>query len=111
MLRNMQDAYKIQALQGTRLSAWKALYSATLGAAQALGLSHEMGRIEPGCMADLAVWRWSHGPVADHRDELARRSHDALHERVFAWMTLGDERNLLTTLIAGQTVFQSAPLN
>nr|WP_290871689.1 guanine deaminase [Aquabacterium sp.] len=107
MQRNMQDAYKIQALQGTRLTAWKALYTATLGAAEHLGLAHEMGRIEPGCMADLAIWHWAQGPVAIHRDTLAQSSHGSLHERVFAWMTLSDERNLEATLIAGQTVFQS----
>jgi guanine deaminase len=111
MLRNMQDAYKIQAMLGTRLTAWKALHAATLGAAQALGLAHEIGQIEPGHMADLTVWDWAHGPVAEHRDRLARDSHApaqaALHERAFVWMTLGDERNLVETLIRGQTVFQS----
>jgi guanine deaminase len=108
MLRNMADAYKIQALQGTRLTAWKALHTATLGAAEHLGLADEIGQIEPGKMADLAIWDWSHGPVASHRDSLARTSHGSLHERVFAWMTLGDERTLVATLVAGQTVFQSA---
>ena len=102
MLRNLAEAYKIQALQGTRLTAWKALYTATLGAASHLGLADEMGRIEPGCMADLTSWRWAVGSVAEHRDSLAQRS---LHERVFAWMTLGDERNLNTTWVAGKPVF------
>lgn len=105
LLRNMADAYKIQALQGTRLTAWKALYTATLGAASHLGLADEIGRIEPGCMADLAVWRWAVGPVAEHRDALAR---DVLHERVFAWMTLADERNLVSTWVAGQPVYMAS---
>lgn len=115
MLRNMLDAYKIQALQGTRLTAWKALYTATLGAAKSLGLADEIGQIEPGRMADLTAWRWSHGDVAGHRDALARASHasksaqEALHERLFVWMTLGDERNLDTTWVAGRSVFQSTP--
>ncbi len=115
MLRNMLDAYKIQALQGTRLTAWKALYTATLGAAQSLGLADEIGQIEPGRMADLTAWHWSRGDVAQHRDALARASHasksaqDALHERLFVWMTLGDERNLDTTWVAGRAVFQSTP--
>ena len=34
MLRNMADAYKVQALAGQRLTAWKALHAATRGAAQ-----------------------------------------------------------------------------
>lgn len=103
MLRNMQDAYKIQAMQGTRLTAWKALYTATLGAARALGLADEIGAIEPGRHADLTLWHWARGAVAAHRDALAR----TLHERAFVWMTLGDERNLAHTLVAGQTVFRA----
>ncbi len=106
MLRNMADAYKIQALQGTRLTAWKALYTATLGAARHLGLADEVGQVEPGRMADLAIWDWAVGPVARHRDGLARDAGD-LHARVFAWMTLGDERNLAGTLIAGKTVYKA----
>ncbi len=99
MLRTMGDAYKIQALQGHRLTAWKALHSATAGAASHLGLSDEIGRIEPGLMADLTVWDLAVGDVAAHRDSLAH----SWHERVFAWMTLGDDRNLIETLVAGQT--------
>jgi guanine deaminase len=111
MLRNMADAYKIQALRGTRLSAWKALHTATLGAAESLGLADEIGRIEPGCMADLCVWDWAVGEVMAHRDALAQAGLDGtaqtLHPRVFAWMTLGDERNLVATWVAGQPVFQT----
>jgi guanine deaminase len=105
MLRNMADAYKIQAMRGTRLTAWKALYTATRGAAIALGLSDEMGQIEPGQFADLAIWDWANGPVAEHRDAIARAGHGSLHERAFVWMTLGDERNLVSTLVAGETVY------
>lgn len=102
MLKNMADAYKIQALRGVRLSAWKALYTATLGAATHLGLAHEIGRLEPGCTADLALWDWGVGPVATHRIGLARD----LHEKVFAWMTLGDERNLMATYVAGCCLYR-----
>ena len=97
MLRTLADAYKVQAMRGVRLSAWKALHTATLGAAQALGLDAEIGRLEPGCLADLAVWDWAAGPVARHRDTVARD----LHERLFAWLTLGDERNLAASFVAG----------
>ena len=111
MLRNMGDAYKIQAMQGVRLTAWKALHTATAGAAAHLGLADEMGLIEPGQMADLCAWSWAEGPVATHRDTVACARTDAsLHERVFAWMTLGDERNLRETLIAGQSVWRAASL-
>ena len=98
MLRNMADAYKIQALAGERLTAWKALHAATRGAALALGLGDEIGSLELGAVADLCVWDWAHGPVASRRAEVAR----TLHERVFAWMMLGDERNLAAAFVAGR---------
>jgi len=96
--RTLSDAYKIQALRGVRLTAWKALYTATRGAAEALQLAGEIGSFDVGCCADVAVWHWAAGPVASHRDALARE----LHERVFAWITLADERNLETVYVAGQ---------
>lgn len=96
-LRSLQDAYKIQALQGERLTAWKALHAATRGAAEALSLGHEIGSLEAGRMADVCVWDWASGPVAQRRLSLARD----LHEKVFAWMTLADERNLVATYVAG----------
>jgi guanine deaminase len=102
MLRTMADAYKVQALQGVRLTAWKALYAATRGAARALHLEHEIGSFEPGNAADVTVWDWAVGSVATHRDAQARD----LHERVFAWMTLGDERNLAATWVAGRELYR-----
>jgi guanine deaminase len=105
-LRTMAEAYKVQALQGLRLTAWKLLYSATRGAARALQLEHEIGTLEAGTLADVAVWDWAVGPVAQHRDALAR----GLHERVFAWITLGDERNLAATFVRGvQRYARAAP--
>jgi guanine deaminase len=97
MQRTIADAYKVQAMQHQRLPAWKALYTATRGAARALGLEHEIGSFDTGTLADLALWRWAEGPVAAVRDAAAR----SLHERVFAWMTLADERNLMATWVAG----------
>ena len=106
MLRNMADAYKVQALSGERLTAWKALHAATGGAARALGLAHEIGSLEPGTMADVCVWDWAHGAVATRRAEVAR----SLHERAFAWMTLADERNLAAAFIAGRKHYDRAAL-
>ena len=104
MLRTMADAYKVQALRGVRLPAWKALHATTRGAAVALGLDHEIGSLDVGCMADLALWQYAVGPVATARDEAA----SSLHERVFALMTLGDERNLVSTFVAGRCLYAAA---
>jgi guanine deaminase len=96
--RNMLDAYKVQALRGARLTAWTALHAATRGAAEALRLGGEIGGLSVGQAADFCVWDWARGPVAEARDAAARE----LHERVFAWMTLADERNLAACYVAGR---------
>ena len=101
MLRNMAEAYKVQALAGERLTAWKALHAATRGAAEALGLEREIGTLEPKTMADVCIWDPAVGAVAARRHEVAR----TLHERAFAWMTLGDERNLVEAFVAGRSMF------
>jgi guanine deaminase len=98
MRRTMADAYKVQALAGRRVTAWKCLYSATLGAARALRLDDEIGSLEPGRIADLTVWDWSSDPVGARRQAVA----GDLHERLFAWMTLADERDLVATWVAGR---------
>ncbi len=100
MQRTLADAYKVQALAGQRLTAWRALHSATRGAAEALGLAHEIGSFDVGCTADVCAWHWARGLVAERRDALAQQSGH-LHERVFAWMTLSDERNLAGAYVAG----------
>jgi len=100
MLRTLVDAYRVQALAGPRLTAWKGLHAATLGAATALSLADEIGSLQAGCLADVCVWDWAVGPVAERRMAVARE----LHEKVFAWMTLGDERNLAATYVAGKRV-------
>ena len=97
MLRTMADGYKVQAMAGQRLTAWALLHAATRGAAMALRLGDEIGTLSPGAMADLCLWDVAVGPVALRRDSLARE----LHERLFAWVTLGDERNLAECWVAG----------
>ena len=101
MPRQLAEAYKVQALlhrdSGRRLTAWSALHAATAGAAGALRLEHEIGRLEPGLAADFTVWDWSTGVVDAERQRQARD----LHEKVFAWMMLADERHLVGTWVAG----------
>ena len=113
MLRTLAEAYKVQALRGTRLSAWTALHAATRGAAEGLGLSQEIGHLDAGALADVVVWQWAVGAVAEHRDAVARGAisgvpAQALHARVFAWLMLGDERNLAATYVAGRRVEPAA---
>ena len=97
MVRTLAEAYKVQAMAGQRLTAWCALHAATRGAAQALRLGHEIGTFDIGRHADLCVWRWAADPLAQRRMEVAR----SLHERVFAWITLADDRNLVAVYVGG----------
>ena len=106
MPRTLAEAYKVQMLRGTRLSAWTALYTATRGAAERLGLAHEIGHFDPGATADVVAWDWAHGAVAAPRDAVARGAVPGLpaqdlHARVFAWLTLADERCVAQTYVAG----------
>lgn len=100
--RTLADAYKVQAMCGERLTAWKALHAVTLGSAQALGLADEMGSLELGRVADLCVWDWTAGAIAQRCHAVAAD----LHAQVFGWMTLSDERNLAATMVAGQWRFE-----
>jgi len=102
MLRTLADGYKVQAMAGHRLTAWSALYAATRGAARALHLDTEIGSLEPGRLADVCLWDRAVGEVAERRLAVARD----LHEAVFAWMLLGDERNLVASWVAGVEQFR-----
>jgi guanine deaminase len=105
MTKAMADAYKVQALAGQRLTAWVALHTATRGAAEALGLADEIGSFEMGRTADVCVWEWAAEPVTARRIEVAR----SLHERVFAWMLLADDRNLVEAWVAGVVQHARSP--
>lgn len=102
MPRTLADAYKVQALAGRRVTAWALLHAATRGAAQALHLGHEIGSLEPGALADVVVWDRAASPVEARRQSVARDLHDA----VFAWLTLGDERHVVSTRVAGVERFR-----
>ena len=105
MQRTLADAYKVQALRGSKLSAFTGLHAATLGAAQGLGLQAEIGHLGAGALADIAVWDWAVGPVANCRHAVS----GSLHSRLFAWMMLSDERNLVQTFVAGTSRYQRGP--
>lgn len=97
MIRNLADAYRVQAMAGQRLTAWSALHAVTRGSATALCLDTEIGTLDAGRSADVCIWDWAVGPVAERRMALVKH----LHERLFAWMLLADERNLVAAYVAG----------
>jgi guanine deaminase len=98
MLRTAAEAYKVMQLQGQNLPALAAFDLMTRGNAAALGLESEIGAIAPGTYADLVVLDARATPAMAHRMEVAR----TLDEELFVLMTLGDDRAVRQTYIAGE---------
>ncbi|NDV13605.1 guanine deaminase [Crenobacter caeni] len=101
MLQTMNEAYKAAQLNGFALSAGHAFYLASRGTAEALGLQDKVGSIEVGKEADLAVLNLKSTPIIEYRMKYARDIHEAL----FVQMTLGDDRAIAATYIAGKQVY------
>lgn len=101
MLRTMGEAYKVAQVNRTRLHPVQAWYMATRGGAEALNLEDKIGGIEPGLEADMLVMDFAPTPLLKFRMETARNITDKL----FILMTLGDERNIRATYVAGERVY------
>ena len=101
-LETLGDAYKVMQLQGQSLSAPEALYLATLGGAHALSLDHCIGNFDSGKEADFVVLNLGATPLA--RLRVARST--TLAETLFALITIGDDRFVAETWVAGQCVYR-----
>ncbi|MCC5846572.1 MAG: guanine deaminase [Verrucomicrobia bacterium] len=97
MLQTMNEAYKAAKMKGTSPTAFQLLYLATRGSAEALGLENRIGAIAPGMEADLVVLDPRATPLAARRMKHA----ESLHDQLFALLTLGDDRHIAATYIAG----------
>lgn len=107
MLQTLNEGYKVQQLQGARLSAREGFYQATLGGASALRLDHRLGKLASGYDADLVVLDWAATPLQQLRQSQAR----TLDERLFALMMQGDDRNVAATYVHGRCVYQGPALS
>ena len=101
-LQTMNEAYKVQQLQAKKLSAFEALYHATLGGAKALSLDHLLGNFNVGKEADFIVLDLT----ATALQQLRQSHSKTLEDSLFALMMMGDDRNIHATYIYGQLVFQ-----
>ncbi len=99
LLRTLGEAYKALQLQGQNLSALEAFYLVTLGNARALGLEAQIGSLAPGRDADLVVLDAGATPAMAHRRETIQGD---LAEELFLLMTLGDDRAVRATYVAGE---------
>jgi len=99
-LQSLNEAYKVMQLQGKKLDPFKSLYLATLGGARALYLDDKIGSFESGKDADFVVLDYHATPLISYRLQQAH----SLEEKLFALMTLGDDRAVKETFAAGQSV-------
>ncbi len=97
MLRTMDEAYKIQQLLGERLNPLESFYLMTRGNADALGMQADIGTLEVGSSADLVVLDAAPTPAMRLRMETIR----TLPEELFLLQTMGDDRAVVETYVAG----------
>ncbi|MGE8654562.1 MAG: guanine deaminase [Acinetobacter gandensis] len=100
-LQTINEAYKVQQLQGEKLSAFEALYHATLGGAKALDLDDKLGNFNIGKEADFVVLDLKATALQALRQQRAKNLEDAL----FALMLMGDDRNIHATYVYGQCAY------
>ena len=101
MLQTAAEAYKVLQMNGQSWPAMQAFYQMTLGNARALGLQGRIGTIEPGREADLAVLDSRATPAMAHRMESV---DGELSEELFVLMTMGHDRAVAETYVAGRAV-------
>jgi guanine deaminase len=101
ILQTLNEAYKVAQLNGNPLSAGHAFYLATRGTAQALYLEDTIGSIATGMEADVIVLDLKSTPIIDYRMRYCKDIDEAL----FIQMTMGDDRAVLATYIAGKLAY------
>ncbi|MCO6185126.1 guanine deaminase [Rhizobium sp. L1K21] len=98
MLKTMDEAYKIQQLLGERLNPLESFYLMTRGNAEALSLDNHIGALAPGLDADLVVLDMASTPPMALKAETV----STLSEELFLLQTMGDDRAIAETYIAGE---------
>jgi guanine deaminase len=96
LLATLNEAYKVGSLNGAPLTALEGYYLATLGGARALGLE-----------ADIVVLDPKATPLLAFRTERAC----SFEELLFVLMTLGDDRAVRATYVAGGLAHCRGPVD
>jgi guanine deaminase len=97
MLKTASEAYKVLHLQDQALPAARALYLATLGAAESLYLDDKVGNFLSGMEADFVVL----DPAGSSLSERRTRVATSIEEILFAITMLADDRHIAATYVAG----------
>lgn len=103
LLQTVNEAYKVQQLQGDKLSAFESLYHSTLGGAKALDLDDKLGNFNVGKEADFVVLNLQATALQQLRQSRSKSIDDSL----FALFTMGDDRNIEATYIYGQKAYSA----
>ena len=103
MLRTLDEFYKVLQLNREVLNPLASFDQITRGNAEALGLRDRIGTLEPGTEADIVVLD------ATARPEMALRLErvNTLAEELFLLQTLGDDRVVRETYVAGKPMKDS----
>jgi guanine deaminase len=96
-------------LRQQSLSAFKALFLATLGGARSLSLEASLGNFDPGKEADFIVLDPQATPLMAFRngDQLPA-DLEALANTVFSLIMMGDDRTVYATYILGELAYERA---
>ena len=100
LLKTASDAYKVLHLQDHALPPMRALYLATLGAAEALYLDENIGNFLPGKEADFVVLDPNGTSLTARRTKAA----ETIEELFFALLTLADDRHVAATYVSGNSL-------
>ncbi|MBF2001193.1 MAG: guanine deaminase [Synechococcales cyanobacterium M58_A2018_015] len=107
LLRTIHEAYLVAQLQGRPLSPFQSLFLATLGGAEALCLTDKLGNFTVGKEADFIVVDLQATPLLRLRNpHVPAASIEHLADQLFAVMTLGDDRVIQATYVAGSLAYQ-----
>jgi len=98
MLRTMDEAYKVIALNGEKLNPFQSSWQMTRGNAEALSISDKVGTLEEGTDADITVLDSRATPAMRLRMETV----ETLAEELFLLQTLGDDRSVVEVYVAGR---------
>jgi len=100
ILRTINEAYKIQQLQGMSLDPLKSFYLSTLGGATALSLEKYVGNFTKDKEADFNIIDYNATPLIRARLQTCT----TLQEKLFVLQMLGDDRAIRQTWVAGNAV-------
>jgi len=97
MLRTLDEGYKVLQLRNQNLDPLRSFYWSTRGNAEALQLTDRIGTLEAGSEADVVVLDSRATPAMALRMETV----GSLAEELFVLQTLGDDRAVVETYVAG----------